>query len=446
VCAISVVAQTTIVAPKNRYTPADDVQLGREAAVEVRQRLPILNEPTIANLVQRIGGRLVREIPAEFRHPGFRYTFEVVNLREINAFALPGGPMFLHRGMIEAAKTDAELAGVMAHELSHVVLRHGTAQATEGQKFQIGAIAGQIFGAIVGGKKGDVISQGSQIVAGTWFLKYGREYERQADLLGAQLMARAGYDPRQMANMFQTLAQQGSRGPEWLSSHPDPGNRRAAINREAATLSVDGRADTQDEFRAARRQLAQMSPAPASEQGAQGGAVGTSGRAGTVSPPSGQWRTHRPADFLRLSVPSNWEEIQGSGGTVTYAPDGGYFRAENGQPVFTHGVELGVARADGNLRQATEQLVQGLAQSNPQLRRHGGYSRASIGGRQGLTVTLTNVSEATGATETISLSTVQLTGGSVLFIVGVAPVGEARIYMNTFNRVRQDLEIADAAR
>jgi predicted Zn-dependent protease len=264
---VGVNAQTNIDLRKNSYTPAQDVQLGRQAAGEVRQQLPLLRDRTTSNLVERIGSRLVSQIPAEFRQPAFRYSFEVVNLREINAFALPGGPMFLNRGMIEAARTDAEVAGVMAHELSHVILRHGTLQASKGQKFQIGAIAGQVLGAIVGGKKGQVIAQGSQLGLGTWFLKYGREYEREADLLGAQIMARAGYDPRQMANMFRTIQQQGGgRGPEWLSSHPDPGDRYAAINREATMLQVRGRADTAGAFQSARARLAAMSPAPTSAQ------------------------------------------------------------------------------------------------------------------------------------------------------------------------------------
>src|SRR5512134_1357259 len=152
--ALPLAAQTRITPPKNSYTPAQDVELGRQAAAEVRQQLPILDEERTENLVERIGERLVERIPGDLRQPEFRYTFELVNLKEINAFALPGGPMFLHRGMIEAAKSDAEVAGVMAHELSHVVLRHGTAQATKGQKFAIGAIAGQILGAIVGGRAG----------------------------------------------------------------------------------------------------------------------------------------------------------------------------------------------------------------------------------------------------------------------------------------------------
>ena len=158
---VSSSAQTRIEAPSNKYSPEEDVKLGREAAAEVRQQLPMLNDDRTENFVEDVGERLIDSIPNEFRYPQFRYTFEVVNLKEINAFALPGGPMFLHRGMIEAARTDGQVAGVMAHELSHVILRHGTAQASKGQKAQIGAIAGQILGAIVGGRTGSVIARGS---------------------------------------------------------------------------------------------------------------------------------------------------------------------------------------------------------------------------------------------------------------------------------------------
>jgi beta-barrel assembly-enhancing protease len=256
-------AQTRIEPRRNSFTPAQDVQLGRQAATEVRQQLPMLNDRTTDALVERIGSRLVAAVPSRFRQPAFRYSFDVVNLREINAFALPGGPMFLHRGMLQAARTDDEVAGVMAHELSHVILRHGTLQAAKAQKFQIGALAGQILGSIVGGTKGAIIAQGSQFGLGTYFLKYSREYEREADLLGAQIMARAGYAPRQMANMFRTIQQQGGGGgPEWLSDHPDPGNRYAAINREAASLTVNGAANTGPAFDSVRARLTQMPPAP----------------------------------------------------------------------------------------------------------------------------------------------------------------------------------------
>ncbi|MBA2259227.1 MAG: M48 family metalloprotease [Acidobacteria bacterium] len=260
-------AQTTVALRKNSFTPAQDVQVGQRAATDARRQLPMLNDGPTDAFVERVGRRLVAAVPARFRHSGFRYSFDVVNLREINAFALPGGPMFLHRGTLQAARTDDEVAGVMAHELAHVVLRHGTLQASKAQKFQFGALAGQIIGSIVGGNTGQIIAQSSQVGLGTYFLKYGREYEREADLLGAQIMARAGYDPRHMANMFRTIAQQGGgRGPEWLSSHPDPGNRYASINREASMLRVAGAANTGASFTSVRSRLARIAPAPSAQQ------------------------------------------------------------------------------------------------------------------------------------------------------------------------------------
>ncbi len=170
------VAQTRITPPKNKYTPAQDVELGRQAAKEVEQQLPLLRDDGIESFVDRIGRRLVQVMPPEMEHREFRYSFKVINVREINAFALPGGPMYVNRGMIQAAAVEGEVAGVMAHELSHVILRHGTAGASKQQPFQIGALAGAIAGAIIGGDLGQVVAQGTQFGLGTYFLRYSREY------------------------------------------------------------------------------------------------------------------------------------------------------------------------------------------------------------------------------------------------------------------------------
>jgi beta-barrel assembly-enhancing protease len=439
-------AQTKITPDPNKYSLQQDIELGQEASAEARKQLPMLNDGRVDEYVERVGENLVDAIPAEFQHPGFRYTFDVVNQKEINAFALPGGPMFLNRGMIEASRSEAEMAGVMAHEISHVILRHGTAQATKGQKFQIGAVAGQILGAIVGGAAGSVIAQGTQFGLGAYFLKYSREYERQADLLGAQLMARAGYDPRAMASMFQTIQGEGGRsGPEWLSSHPDPGNRSAAITREASMLRVQGNADT-GQFASIQSRLQGMSPAYTAEQIARGQArsrpTGTAGRTVNVRPPSTQFRTYSAANFLRVSVPANWEQVNGGGG-VTYAPDGGFVQGD-GQTAFTHGVEIGVTEGGtGNLQRDTQQLLQNFSRSNPELQRAGATRRVSMGGRQGLATPLVNVSEVTGQREYVNLATAQLRNGSVLYMIGVAPQSEADTYERAFQRVRETLQIAD---
>jgi beta-barrel assembly-enhancing protease len=439
--------QTVVTAPKNKYSPKDDVQLGREASQQVEKELPVMRDEQVTAYLNSIGRRLVNEIPAEFRHPEFQYTFRPVNMREINAFALPGGPMYVNRGMIEKARNEGEVAGVMAHEISHVALRHGTAQQTKATPFAIGQIAGQIAGAIIGGTAGQVIAQGSQFGLGTYFLKYGRAYEKQADLLGARIMAAAGYDPRDMANVFRTIQQEGGSGaPQWLSSHPDPGNRYQYINQEAAKLRVaQGTSDTR-EFQSVQARLRSMSPAPSAEEVARGSRRAPSGEdsrpvTGNVARPDSRYQTYDEGDLFRISVPANWREM-GDNNTVTFAPDGAYGTVR-GQSVFTHGVQVGLARNESHdLQTATEELVQALRQGNPQLRRQANFDRGTIGGRQGLHTTLTNVSEATGGEEAIDLFTTTLSDGSLFYVVGVAPRQEYNAYGNVFRRVVSSIRFA----
>src|SRR5437763_5072837 len=257
-------AQTRVSPPSNKYSAAQDVKLGRQAAAEAEQQLPILHDDLLTSYVAGLGRRLAAAIPAGLRHPEFRYSFKVVNAREINAFALPGGPTYVNRGMIEAAGNEGEVAGVMAHELSHVALRDGTAQASKATKYEIGALAGQILGALIGGNVGTVVAEGSRFGLGAAFLRFSREYERQADIEGAQIMARAGYDPREMANMFRTIEQRGgANGPEWLSDHPNPGNRIEYISREARALRVQNPIRDSGAFQQVQARLRHMPPAPA---------------------------------------------------------------------------------------------------------------------------------------------------------------------------------------
>ena len=440
--------QTKVTAPKNKYTPAQDVQLGREAAQEVEQQLPILRDDNVDNYVERIGERLVQNIPAEFAHNEFRYTFDVVNLREINAFALPGGPMYAHRGMIEKARSEGEVAGVLAHEISHVALRHGTAQATKATKYQIGQIGSAILGAIIGGRTGDVVSGVGQFGFGAAFLKYSREYEKQADILGAQIMARTGYDPRAMASMFQTIEREGgSRGPEWLSNHPNPGNRVEYINREAQSLRVQNAINDTREFQNVQARLRSMSPAPSTEEVARsGGNRNPAGTSGTVRPggrveaPSTRYTTYNEGNLFRVSVPSNWRELP-SETQVTFAPEGGYGSISN-QAVTTHGVQIGVARNETHdLRQATDELLASLAQSNRGMGRPSGYTRVNIGGRSGLRTVVGNNADNTGR-EGLAIYTTQLSDGSLFYIIGIAPENEFSGYQNVFQRIASSIRFA----
>jgi Zn-dependent protease with chaperone function len=450
-----VLGQTKIVAPENKYSVQDDVKAGREASQEVAKQLPILRDDGVDSYVERVGQRLAQAIPNEFQHSQFRYTFNVVNVSDLNAFALPGGPMYINRGMLQAAKNEGEVAGVLAHEISHVALRHGTAQAGKATPYQVGSVLGQIAGAIIGGVAGQAISLGSQVIPGTIFLKYGREYERQADLLGAQIMARAGYDPRDMASMFQTIqAKGGGGGPEWLSSHPNPGNRYEAITKEATQLRVSNPVRNTQEFTQLRARLQRMAPAPTTEQVMKSGGNRRTGRdtgypsgqVGRVEPPSGQYETFDGGNLFRIAVPSNWRELQGNNNTVTFAPEGGYGDYQ-GQSVFTHGLQVGMEGSNArDLRTGTNELVRGLAQSNPQLRQSGGYTNVTFAGRPGLATVLSNVSDVTRQQERIALYTTQLNDGSLFFVVGVAPAQEFNAYRQIFNRSVQSLQLNDGYR
>src|SRR2546425_3703584 len=362
----ALIGQTRITPPTNNYAPSQDVQLGRQAATQAEQELLLLHEDALTGFVNNVGNRLVAAIPADVQHPEFHYTFTVVNVRDINAFALPGGPMFINRGMIEAAHNEGEVAGVMAHELSHVVLRHGTAQASAATPYEIGTVAGAILGAIIGGRVGSVVAQGTQFGLGAAFMRFSRAYEHDADIEGSQIMARAGYDPRDMANMFKTIeAKAGSGGPEWLSDHPNPGNRYEYITAEARALRVESPIRDSVAFQQVQAHLRGMSPAPTTEQAtrnaSRGGDTtprGTTGSVptGRVEVPSNSMTGYKVGNVFRVRVPSNWRETQ-SNNSVTFAPQGAYgqYRGEN---VFTHGMEIGISRNESHdLQTATDELI-----------------------------------------------------------------------------------------
>ncbi len=372
-------AQTAIKLPKNRYTPKQDVELGREAAAEVRKQYPLIDDQRIIRYLDRLGDRLVAAAPPELKEAVYEYSFTPVNLKEINAFALPGGPMFVNRGMFEAASSEGEVAGVMAHELSHVLLRHGTANASKAQNpwLQLGQIAGVVGGAVVGGAAGAAIAQGSQFGLGTLLLRYSRDFEKQADLLGAQIMARAGYDPRDLARMFETIEREsrsgGGGGPEWMSSHPNPGNRTQYITKEASMLTVATVA-SEREFGPIKDAFASLPQARSTADAGRGGGGGGGGGASSVGTPgqpvprpSTQYRALNGGGVFRASVPSNWTTL-GSKTAIKAVPQNGYGPL-NGETVFSHGVEFGVSRASSrDLRTATNAWLDAVAQSNPGLR------------------------------------------------------------------------------
>ena len=455
--AIVLSAQTAIKLPKNKYTPEQDVKLGLEAAAEVRQQFPLITDPTIARYLTTLGDRLVAAAPPELKHAAFQYSFTPVNLKEINAFALPGGPMFVQRGMFDAAASEGEVVGVMAHELSHVLLRHGTANATKAQNpwLQLGQVAGQLGGAMVGGALGSAVAQGSSFGLGTLLLRYGRDFEKQADLLGAQIMARAGYDPRALGHMFETIAREsgGSGGnPQWMSSHPDPGNRTVYINKEAEALTIATAADTSG-FTTVKTSFASLPPAKsmgelAKAKGSGGGgeptlestAVGTPGN--PVAPPTAQYREISGGKVFKASVPADWTELP-SKSSIKVVPQNGYGPL-NGQTVFSHGIEFGVTRAASrDLQEATKTWLNAVAQNNPELRLAGQPQATRIAQRSAMNVPLTNPSPL-GGQELVSVSTVFLAEGTLFYYLTVVPEKDAAAFQEAFRRISESIRFSDA--
>src|SRR5262249_42437067 len=279
--------------------------------------------------------------------------------------------------------------------------RDGTAQGSKATKYEVGSLLGAIGGAIIGGGLGTAVTQGTQLGLGVNFLKFGHDFEKQADIEGSHLMALAGYDPHEMANMFKTIEKQGgSNGPQWLSDHPNPGNRYDYINKEADSLRVVSPITDSTGFERVRAHLKTLSPAPTTQEATAAAKRGATTRrttslpppSGRVDPPSSQYQNYSEGNVFDISVPANWRELPDSN-TVTFAPVNGYGDYK-GSSVFTHGIQIGLERNESrDLRTATDALVDALSRGNPKLSRAGDSFNTTIDGRRGLSTTLNNVSD-----------------------------------------------------
>lgn len=234
---------------RNAFTEPDEQKQGNEVAAKVYEAMPVLKDSDpVAVYVRGLGAKLVNFAPGY----AWEYNFHVVASDEINAFALPGGSIFVNLATIQAAESEAQLAGVMGHEISHVVMRHSTCNITKQQKRSLWYGLGQIAAAAtLGGNLGGLAAQGIGTAAGLDFLRMGRDAEKQADLMGTHILYDAGYDPRGMPQFFEIIqAKYGEGGAQMLSDHPNPGNRTQYVSAEIATLPPrDKPVRTTDEFR-----------------------------------------------------------------------------------------------------------------------------------------------------------------------------------------------------
>ena len=217
----------------NFYSLEKEIGLGKQLAQEVERQAKIIDDPIIAEYVNRVGQNLVRNSDAKVP-----FTIKVLDSEEVNAFALPGGFFFVNTGLILKAETEAELAGVMAHEIAHVAARHGTKQATRGELINIASIP-LIF---MGGWTGYAIRQGAGLAIPMGFLTFSRGFEREADDLGLQYLYKSGYDPTSFVDFFEKIESLEKKKPGSLakvfSTHPMTDDRiKAAQNQIQKTLN-----------------------------------------------------------------------------------------------------------------------------------------------------------------------------------------------------------------
>jgi len=411
---------------RNAFSEEQEIQLGKEASADVYKKMPVLPESDpLTRYVQKLGNRLAANAPG-YKWP---YSFRVVNQKEINAFALPGGPIFINVGTIQGADNEAQLAGVLSHEIAHVVQRHATRAYTKQQPYALGA---GILGAILGSRGGTLAGLariGLEFGVGSYFLKNTRDAEREADLVGTDVMYDAGYDPRQMAAFFEKLqAQGGARGPEFLQSHPNPGNRAAAVSAEMKTLPPKSYQKDSTEFQNIKRTAAGMKPLTAqqiAEQQKAGGAGAAGAPMGQLSRadvrPSGTFRQFQHQAYI-VRYPDNWQLAGSDSSDVTIAP-----RAGAAEGSVAYGVMIsGTQRNGAALDQATSQLITSLRQGNPELRTVGSAEDIRVNGVPGKSVDLVNASpikDSSGRTlrERDWLVTLPFGQDGLLYVVFIAP-------------------------
>jgi predicted Zn-dependent protease len=450
-------------------TKEQQEQVGLQAMGEVYKQMPVLPDSNpVTQYVQQLGRKLVSVIPPEHSWP---YQFHVIQEKDINAFALPGGPLFVNLGAIEAADNEAELVGVMAHEMSHVYMQHSAKQAGKTSTLQgLAAILGAV---LPGNTAGNIARMGVQLGAGTLSLKYSRSDEAQADAVGAIIAYKAGYNPKALADFFLKLEQEGGgRGPQFLSDHPNPGNREAAIQKEIqgwppksfqnsssafaqAKQTANGiKAYTAQEIANGAKQgtWAQQNqrngsiPAnvPVSSSGSSGSSGASGGAITNVSykqvKPSGRFTQLQQGEFA-ISYPDNWKVDNGQG-SVVIAPPAGVSQGN-----IAYGVMI-AAYQDPNAQsidQATQNLIQNLAQNMPGMREPGSMSNIQVSGRSGRSVVLTSSSpvmkNGRAAAERDWLVTLPRSQGGLLYVIFISPQDDFNNLRSTYNRMLQSLQV-----
>jgi Zn-dependent protease with chaperone function len=434
------------------------VQLGQKAVAEVYKQMPVLPDSSpVTRYIQDLGRRLDSVIPEQYNWP---YQFHVVEQKDINAFALPGGPVFVNVGTILAADNEAELAGVIAHEMSHVYMQHSVKQMQKSTGPSLIAGLGQILGSIIGGPAGAIAAVGGQIGGGILSMKYSRTDEAQADEVGAIIMYKAGYNPLYLAQFFQKLEQEGGAGgPQFLSDHPNPGNRMEAIKNEIKNWPAETYRNDRPQFVQAKQE-ARSVPAYTAQQIQEmaktgqirntGAPAGVQAGPGTMGPasesevmPSGSMQQYQ-GPFFTIEGPSNWQPQQDQqSGTVVITPPAGI-----SQSGIAYGALISQFQPQGasSLDRATQQLIASLQQQNPGLKAAGKTQEIRVNGIAGQSVDLLGTSPIAGANgqslqERDWLVSLPGANGSLVYMVFISPEKDFQRLRPTFEQMLRSFHL-----
>jgi Zn-dependent protease with chaperone function len=450
-------------------------QLGLQAMGEVYKQMPVLPDSSPeTQYVQHLGRKLAGVIPADKSWP---YQFHVIPATDINAFALPGGPIFVNIGTITAADNEAQLAGVLAHEMSHVYMQHSAKQAPKATTAQI--IAGLAGAVLPQSGLGNLGRMGIQIGAGTMLMKYSRGDEAQADSVGAIIMYRAGYNPQAMADFFETLQKKyGGGGPQFLSDHPNPGNRTASVQREIQNWPRKNYVSNSPEFASTKQDATRVKtysaqeiangakagtweqqnrknnvvPASVSTSSNQGSGAGSGSNSGSGTgeeatdvafkqiKPSGNFAQHEGQGYT-VSYPDNWK-VNGDQNTTIIAPPSG--ASDTG---IAYGVVLGTRPESGgsSLDDATRQLAEGLAQDNPGMKVSGEPKNIEVNGTQGRSLELLGNSplqlNGKPLPERDLLVAVPRAQGGLVYLVFISPDRDYNQLHPTYQKMLDSLQL-----
>jgi Zn-dependent protease with chaperone function len=428
----------------NLFSKEQDVQMGREYAAQVEQQMAVVKDERINAFVKNMGERLAKSSLAD-KYP---YTFKVVQEKSINAFALPGGPTFTHTGLISAADSEAQVAAVLAHEISHVALRHGTNQASKANLLQLPALLG---GALLGGGgiTGTLAQLGIALGVNSVLLKFSRTAESDADLLGTRIMSEAGYNPIEMARFFEKLEAESGRGgrvQEFFASHPNPENRVKKVQAEILMLPARQYQADSGEIQKVKTIIQGMPEAPKPKRQQTQGTSGQGGVQASGNPanpaaarPSRGFREFQ-SKAVSFSYPENWQTMgDQTAQEVTIAAPSGVF--QNGGIGYGAIAGLYQSRNRPNLQADTADLIRSFQQRDPDLKTGSSKAFRLSSGPNAIATRMQGPSPFQNTSEALILVSAEHPAG-LFYMLLIAPESDLGNAQPAFDQMIDSIRIA----